>query len=1330
MEAKKRQELHSVSLDSQSIGNSITSEDGDRLFKERESSCSNSVNTLMETTTDLDVAVTTIQASNWDSDNILFDHHSTYEEILRKERDMHAAASIAHAAVDDILKSEEEFGEALNTSSLADSNKKVLPVDMKASLKDDPFPCPESEVSAKLDVDLGETDQGRTNQIGILHSHRTFSDTSEDSGHFVSVEPSVHDKDGPHCSVHCEASGGLLNNSDGLVHLPETDSHDTAGSLVEGHDTGFGAAELNACSDIGSSGKHSPVSVTMYQEKTKSIIMAHEEDCTPSTGKNSKDLCSATDSTASFGLHELLPETKNSGHASFGSSAENLPCSWEDTSMEDDIAVSKEIVSFALHGCQAENLRGMSNQLHTSAREFPPGEITEAAKLTNCGSFEADAAIASSRDDSNSEISWSADNILKDSFKVGKPSPVLDPLEKQCEWLTMPLEATDSTLLELCPDEACEVYSGNDTGYPVSVDGNPDKTPAFESDTVVDDHESQAAIIHGETSVDHAPLDQHGDKDKIFSPDASPLNIPCEHTNDSYVVASEDVSHSDCHVGKVEHIETVADGSEQVDIMDDYHQNGSTTSSTLSLLPEKLHEPPLLVTEQFHQNDEELNMEQRRELTERRQIDPARDASVTSNANMCYISSADSPTLRDGSLPEDVKSSENSAAEAKDLDSLGHALFDPQYVERESSIAAAGLHDDDQPTLSKISPQSAEYTLDTSNVLVHGNGMLSSGNQASQLENSGQPPRINLEPPSLPPLPPMQWRLGKFQNSAAAPAGRQVVQHTRVPVQVQQIGLPTMHHSLAPVQPIPLPAVHHTIASFQPVTLAAGNNTLSSIPPTILPLAPPAVHYAFSPLQSIVLSTSDYRTEINSQSLTNEGHLGYSDGYVAQQGVFALPMPVGVSEGLFQINTSAVGRQDNIPSTVSSVSTNLDAYVTQQGIYTASNPFMVSEDSSHAKTGEVGRQDHVPITVSSASTSLNGTQISEGSRQPTVDPPESGSLVGHFSENTSTLETKVDTETSIQDELVGHSPQVSEEVANSYSPPLVDQAPPGLVAPEAGRTWSSEYDEIPSYADGNSNGTLQKKLPRPRNPLIVEVVSIDKSKLRKVERTKPPLESKPEEGESILEQMQLRKVERVKTPVESKEEGGEYLLEQLQLRKVGERVKPPVDTKAEEEFLPEQLQLRKVGDRVKSLVDPKSEEREFLLEQLQLRKVGVKSQQEVEPKVEEINSPMAQLRKVRERVREELELKTEETESPRMLLRKVTERSHPPAEPKAEERDSLFEQIRNKSFNLKPAVAARPNIQGPRTNLKVAAILEKASTIRQAMAGSDEDDDADSWSDS
>ncbi|KAL6520872.1 hypothetical protein OROGR_017441 [Orobanche gracilis] len=78
-------------------------------------------------------------------------------------------------------------------------------------------------------------------------------------------------------------------------------------------------------------------------------------------------------------------------------------------------------------------------------------------------------------------------------------------------------------------------------------------------------------------------------------------------------------------------------------------------------------------------------------------------------------------------------------------------------------------------------------------------------------------------------------------------------------------------------------------------------------------------------------------------------------------------------------------------------------------------------------------------------------------------------------------------------------------------------------------------------------------------------------------------------------------------------------------------------------------------------------------------------------------------------------------------LRKVTERVMSQIQ-KVDERDSLLEQIRTKSFNLRPSLASRPSIRGPNTNLNVAAIVEKANAIRQALAGSDEDDD--SWSDS
>ncbi|KAL6002909.1 hypothetical protein ACLOJK_023131 [Asimina triloba] len=84
----------------------------------------------------------------------------------------------------------------------------------------------------------------------------------------------------------------------------------------------------------------------------------------------------------------------------------------------------------------------------------------------------------------------------------------------------------------------------------------------------------------------------------------------------------------------------------------------------------------------------------------------------------------------------------------------------------------------------------------------------------------------------------------------------------------------------------------------------------------------------------------------------------------------------------------------------------------------------------------------------------------------------------------------------------------------------------------------------------------------------------------------------------------------------------------------------------------------------------------------------------------------------------------------RNLLRKVSERFPNETGPKSDERDSFLGQIRAKSFNLKPTTSVKPIMQGPRTNLNVVAILEKANAIRQAFAGSDEDNDSDGWSDS
>ncbi|KAL5219160.1 hypothetical protein ABZP36_019844 [Zizania latifolia] len=67
-----------------------------------------------------------------------------------------------------------------------------------------------------------------------------------------------------------------------------------------------------------------------------------------------------------------------------------------------------------------------------------------------------------------------------------------------------------------------------------------------------------------------------------------------------------------------------------------------------------------------------------------------------------------------------------------------------------------------------------------------------------------------------------------------------------------------------------------------------------------------------------------------------------------------------------------------------------------------------------------------------------------------------------------------------------------------------------------------------------------------------------------------------------------------------------------------------------------------------------------------------------------------------------------------------------PSSKLSDEKNTILEQIKNKSFNLKPVIAKKPNVMGvPRTNLQVVAILKRANAIRQAVA---DDDDEDSWS--
>lgn len=81
------------------------------------------------------------------------------------------------------------------------------------------------------------------------------------------------------------------------------------------------------------------------------------------------------------------------------------------------------------------------------------------------------------------------------------------------------------------------------------------------------------------------------------------------------------------------------------------------------------------------------------------------------------------------------------------------------------------------------------------------------------------------------------------------------------------------------------------------------------------------------------------------------------------------------------------------------------------------------------------------------------------------------------------------------------------------------------------------------------------------------------------------------------------------------------------------------------------------------------------------------------------------------------------------MLRKVVRKTQSLKAKPLSEREELLHQIRTRSFSLRPTAVKKQEATKSVTNINVTAILEKASAIRQAFMGSEDDED-DDWSDS
>ncbi|KAL9238974.1 hypothetical protein vseg_013337 [Gypsophila vaccaria] len=964
----------------------------------------------------------------------------------------------------------------------------------------------------------------------------------------------------------------------------------------------------------------------------------------------------------------------------------------------------------------------LGNKLQNAAPELSSSGIYEELEILGSGSLEAVGGNDSSKNIRRSDIAsrHGDGELIDDCLIIGKPSSSVDlPSEEKHKKLQSEENDSDRdsilksgpvSIVEVDRNASVDILDTHTACHDFTVT-SPDQTTAVEMKAHLDHTLTEAVYILA--SSDHTLNEQIEDGNKVFPDDTIVSEVQYDHAIDSTAVtAVEDDVDLDFDVEKLEPVQALVACSRSANGEDD-HDKKDDPSSSSTVYPE--HPQDRLLVSEDNLNRDERTERQRAELTNYLHVNSVPDPHVDVNLNLCNTSNAVSPPVLGHSVvSQDLENSgkffvhtpvaSEHSYQNVESDSSKHHLL--EVNDDNDSLRHAPLN---EHGISSVQENFGK-DIQTPEYVESGGYIASTDTAYSQSEPFGSIPpsqsapseyQTNLEAPPLPPLPPMQWRLGRFRNFSSAPE-RHMVQEQAV--QVQPTHFAGVNQALGPGLTMNLPTVHYTLAPVQPAVL-------------------PAVHHTLIPVPQIPLTTLDHQTVSVAQTSRNEGQPGSSDGFVVLPGGVAVTIVASGSQGYSQSDMSAVGKQDNLIFSVPSTS----GYMSWQGGSIMPFPATVSEGSS--------QDDRLLFAPSTSIGCQSSTHISEQFHQPNVTPPGSGTpddgpapdhnlAVVDPAENDDTG----DDIGALIDQLV---PKMTEQEMVSSSAqfqPLstVHQPSAGFVASEAERTWLSTYDGIQTHTGRGTNGSLQKKLPRPRNPLIDEVVAIDKNKLRKVERVKPSLDSKAEEMESLLEQMQLRKVEKVKTPTETNATEGGYKMEHLQLRKVGERVKPLAEPKHDEsEFLPEQLQLRKVGERFKAEIEHKVEETES--PRVQLRKLSERVKPEVAPKTEDSESPRIQLRKVGERVKQEIEARTEETQTPRVQLRKVGENSQAVVVQTVEERDSLLEQIRNKSFSLKPAVAARPNIQGPRTNLKVAAILEKASNIRQAMVGSDEDDDADTW---
>ncbi|GAB4833246.1 hypothetical protein Ancab_031493 [Ancistrocladus abbreviatus] len=1157
-------ELHGELLDSESVRNANTSNSGNCSFKNSEGlSCSETVSSFAESTADGDgatIVVLSPLASVTEPADVLSDQQSVSEELPGNEAPDQAVCTRTHAAAVEILKDKPKFGEGSWSSCLTDLNTTLQSSNTVAN------PGQNSILQAEVDEVSSNsnevcpmsvnTNQRWEHQTANMSSKETLSDALSETKDSLPVPAARHPVDEMACEDsdislkaiqdlpiisdasedNCSARSlnvvtetepsnddSLLNLVDGMIDSPRSTS-----SAGDEWTCESGLPEAEDCSDVASLQKNSPI-CNLCPDIGKPAKLAPDEDhCVPSTKENSENFLLPID-PAECG-NQLQQHVSEETDVSL-SPQPDATIYGEDQSIRgvSSTAENEEVAESVLHVDQSETPPPVSASLLADMQGEPAGKLTIHSSENSVTYSKGIATAEVMCESSMSELDPSQTESTSDILPSEMTDTALIPVQHSSELVKAdtndPCTREDFNSVSLNEDdpnlsaEPIERDTVDLDSVSVCLDQS-DSTLVCKTDTYLDNNLAEAAqIVANGASCDD---DNSGVKCQAISYDTFSVNLRSEEVAFSDFVYLDSLEQAPVHVDAVSASANITD-TECTYGGDDFALSSKLDCSTPGY-PHKLQEESFSVKDslQNEQESKELPLRHDSELYAPVDVNNAVVAPANSecNSSTMVCKYYDFKLVTDG---PDCSLAECNNASLEFIEEEAAILSSQKGIQDLESNSSRQMHLQEH-VIHVLSHNLTESEVHLENGMeLETSDLSSSPSQDSQhIDKTIWVGVSASDSYSIPPLsqPSVSELLQPSAEHDSDNSVQAMVQSASTFPQIDVlIGDMLASPKLDGICQLMDPSCSRS--PFIPILPNEAEINLNEIPP--LPPLPP-MQWRLGRLQHSFLPTETQMTRHTCDPIQVRAPLAVDDNNEivsqtpkAEKAAYVNPFlslsPVGdakwqdksgcstdfVAAGASTVSMPPMGNENCQQNALSLDSRQVDTL------------FSLPEECARPQTGVQSSE------VEPYQPNLNLAE-SEPTIQSTVSEHINGSTGGK----------KMELETADFDEQHPQIPSVA--VQEFLKPPVQfvplqtlhneQQLPQGFMAPGEVPAWLSNTSNImPSSEDGNVNGTLQKKLPRPRNPLIDAVIALDKSKLRKVERVKSQVVEQTEERDTLLQQI-------------------------------------------------------------------------------------------------------------------------------------------------------------------------------------------------------------------